>query len=227
MFPRLALLCILSVSQSAQSNQDIEITAEPHHHLALQNAYVRVFKVEVPPNDSTLMHRHRHDYLFVIIGPTEVENDVAGRPPVTIKLQDGEVQFTPGGFAHVARNLALTPFRNVTVELMGKAGPAKWDEDRGLQVLQNGTQHVLFVKDGARVSDIELQPAGVLPRHTHSGPHLVIAVTDLALRNATAGKKAANVALKAGDVQWVPAGATHTVTNVGPGKARWIAVEFH
>jgi len=172
------------------------------------------------------MHWHRHDYLFVTIGASELENDVAGKAPVTLKLQDGEVRFTPGNFAHIARNLALTPLRNVTIELKNNSA-AKWNEDRGLAVLQKGTQHVLFVKDGARVSDIELQPAGVLPKHTHSGPHLVIAVTDLDLRNAPAGKRAENVQLKAGDVAWVPKGVTHSLTNVGPDKARWIGVEFH
>src|SRR5215468_10815406 len=225
--PRLlTVFCALALTPFAQSPKEVEITAEPHHHPALENSYVRVFKVEVGPHDSTLMHWHRHDYLFVTIGASEVENDVAGKASVTLKLQDGEVRFTPGNFAHIARNLALTPFRNVTIELKNNSA-AKWDEDRGLALLQKGTQHVLFVKDGARVSDIELQPAGVLPKHTHSGPHLVIAVTDLDLRNAPAGKRAENVQLKAGDVAWVPKGVTHSLTNVGPGKARWIGVEFH
>jgi len=225
--PRLlTVFCGLALTLFAQSPKEVEITAEPHHHPALENSYLRVFKVEVGPHDSTLMHWHRHDYLFVTIGATEVENDVAGKAPVTLKLQDGEVRFTPGNFAHIARNLALTPLRNVTIELKNNSA-AKWDEDRGLALLQKGTQHVLFVKDGARVSDIELQPAGVLPKHTHSGPHLVIAVTDLDLRNAPAGKRAENVQLKAGDVAWVPKGVTHSLTNVGPDKARWIGVEFH
>src|SRR6185369_12927580 len=155
---------------------------------------------EVPPHDSTLMRWHRPDYLLVTIGDSEIENDVAGKPPATLKLKDGEVRFLPGNFAHIARNLALTPFRNVTIELLRKTGAAKWDEDRGLQVLQNGTQHVLFVKDGVRVSDIELEPAGVLPKHTHTGPYLLITVTDLDLRNAPVGKKAGTIELKAGDV---------------------------
>jgi quercetin dioxygenase-like cupin family protein len=225
--PRLlTVFCALALTLFAQSPKEVEITAEPHHHPTLENSYVRVFKVEVGPHDSTLMHWHRHDYLFVTIGASELENDVAGKAPVTLKLQDGEVRFTPGNFAHIARNLALTPLRNVTIELKNNSA-AKWNEDRGLAVLQKGTQHVLFVKDGARVSDIELQPAGVLPKHTHSGPHLVIAVTDLDLRNAPAGKRAENVQLKAGDVAWVPKGVTHSLTNVGPDKARWIGVEFH
>jgi hypothetical protein len=34
---------------SAQTTPEVQITAEPSHHLALENEYVRVFKVEVEP----------------------------------------------------------------------------------------------------------------------------------------------------------------------------------
>jgi len=97
---------------------EVEITAEPSHHLALENEHVRVFQVEVAPHAATLMHRHRHDYLFVTLGDSHVSNELAGKAPVDLKLSDGETRFTPGNFAHVARNLSDQPFRNVTIELM-------------------------------------------------------------------------------------------------------------
>src|SRR2546426_12792609 len=156
------VLLLTAVVLSAQSNatKEVEITAEPSHHLALENEHVRVFKVEVAPHAATLLHRHRHDYVFVTLGASEVSNEVEGKPPVTLKLQDGETRFTPGGFAHIARNLASTPFRNVTIEFLQDkaASQAKWDQERGLNVLTGGTQEILFVKDGVRVSEIELQP---------------------------------------------------------------------
>src|SRR5437773_11820611 len=102
----------------AQTASEVEITSEPHHHMVLENQYVRAFKVEVAPHEATLMHRHRHDYMFVTLGATQVENDVAGKPPVSLKMGDGETRFTPGDFAHIAKNLSDTPFRNVTVELL-------------------------------------------------------------------------------------------------------------
>jgi quercetin dioxygenase-like cupin family protein len=216
----------------AQTPSEVEITAEPHHHLALENQYVRVFKVQVDPNSATLMHRHRHDYVFVTLGASEVENDVAGKPPATLKLQDGETRFTPGNFAHIAKDLAPTPFRNVTIELLKdeetrKNAPPKWDPERGLNVLDRGTQDILFVKDGVRVSDIQLQPGGVIPKHQHPGPHLVVAVTDLELRSDVEGKGNTKIQEKAGDIAWVAAGATHTLVNTGKGPARFITLEFH
>ena len=91
---------------------------EPHHHLKIENEYVRVYYVEVPPHENTLLHQHDHDYIYVSLGPSEVVNAVLNKPEVHLVLKDGETHFTRGGFAHVARNLAGTPFRNVTIELL-------------------------------------------------------------------------------------------------------------
>jgi quercetin dioxygenase-like cupin family protein len=228
---RALLLLLASVLASAQAPSEVEITNEAHHHLALENEYVRVFQVEVPPHDATLMHRHRHDYLFVTLGDAQLTNEIEGKPPVDAELKDGEARFTPGNFAHIARNRAATPFRNVTIELMQDekartSPPAKWDEDRGLHVLNAGTQDILFVKDNARVSEIELQPGGMIPSHHHNGPHLVVAITDLDLRSDIEGRGPTPAQLKAGDVKWVPGGYTHTVTNVGKQTAKFVTVEF-
>jgi quercetin dioxygenase-like cupin family protein len=210
---------------------EVEITAEPGHHLAFENAYVRAFKVEVPPHGVTLLHRHRHDYVFVTLGSAQVENDVVDKPPVTLKLADGETRFAPGNFAHIAKNLSDQPFRNVTVEFMQDATaqknpPSKWDEERGLNVFDGGTQDILFVKDGVRVSEIELQSGGMIPRHHHKGPHLVVAVSDLDLRSDVEGKGPMPGKLSSGDVKWLPGGYTHTLTNTGKSKARFVILEF-
>ncbi len=219
----LALLIVLATT--ALAAQEVEITAEPSHHLALENAYVRVFKVEAPPHASTLVHWHRHDYMYVTLGDSYIENDVKDKPPVTLRFKDGEAHYSPAPFAHAAKNLADTPFRNVTIEFL-KSDDSKWDPDRGLSVLHGGTIDILFVKDGARVSDVDLQPDGIIPEHTHTGPHLLVAVTDLDLEAKPAGKPATHLQLKAGDIKWIEGGITHTVTNVGKQEAKMITVEF-
>jgi quercetin dioxygenase-like cupin family protein len=226
--PVFLLITLFALAQSSE----VDITAEPHHHLAFENNYVRVFKVEVPPHEQTLMHRHDHDYIYVTIGATELENDVAGKPPANLKLQDGETRFLPGPFAHIVKTLSNTPFRNVTVELLqdGKARktpPPKWDEERGLHILEGGTQDILFVKDGVRVTDNQLQPGASIPKHRHVGPHLVVSLTDYELRSDVVGKASKTMQQKAGDVSWVAGGYTHVLTNSGKQPARFITLEFH
>jgi quercetin dioxygenase-like cupin family protein len=222
-----AILCTGLLAQPVPG--EVAITAEPHHHLALENEYVRVFKVEVAPHTATLMHRHDPDYLFVALGAADLENDVAGKPPAPLKLQDGETRFTAGGFAHIAKNLSDQPFRNVTIELLrkepaGATPPAV--EERSHREFSGGSADLLFVKDGARVSDVRLGPGAVIPKHHHNGPHLVVAVTDLELRSEVEGQSPTNRQIKAGDIAWIPGGITHTVTNAGKTPARMITVEF-
>lgn len=232
--PVITLALLLFPSQPKTSSE-VEITAEPSHRLVLQNRYVRVFDVEIAAHGATLLHRHRHDYVFVSIGAAQVSNEVQGKPAVTLKLQDGEVRFVPGNFAHVARNLGETSFHNVAIEFLQDektgsvpASPNQADKPDGheMHVLHGGTEEVLFVKDGVLVSEVELQIAGVEPKHHHAKAELVIALTDLELRNDVVGKTTSNFEMKSGEVRWLEGGVVHTVTNVGQGPAKYVSLQF-
>lgn len=223
------LLSIILLSVQALA-PEVEITAEPDHHLTFENKSVRVFNVEVPPHSDTLMHWHRHDYLSIALGPADVVNAVKDKPPAPLKLQDGETRFAPATFAHIAHNVGDRPFRNVTIELLEdealRTSTAHWDEDRGLDVLTKGTKQIVFVKDNVRVTEFELQPGGVIPLHHHAGPLLVVALTDYELRNDIQGKPAATVSMKTGESKWLPGGYSHTITNPGPKPAKYVTLEF-
>jgi quercetin dioxygenase-like cupin family protein len=99
-----------------------KLPGEPHHHLQIDNEFVRAYYVEVAPHDETQLHQHDHDYIYVSLGPADVVNAVLNRPDVHLSLKNGETRFTHGGFAHVARNLSDAPFRNITIELLKASG---------------------------------------------------------------------------------------------------------
>ena len=224
------VLVVVVVLAARASIQEVEITSEPSHHLALENEFVRVFKVEVAPHAATLMHRHRHDYLFVTLGDSRVSNEVEGKTPVELRLADGDTHFAAGNFAHIARNLADTPFRNVTIEILqdenlhGAASP--WQEDTGEKAFMGGRRKILFVKDGARVSEVNLDAGAMVPSHHHDGPHLLVAVTDLNLRDQAEGKIPTAVELRSGDIKWIPGAYTHALTNTGKNAATLVTIEF-
>jgi hypothetical protein len=97
MHQRIAASCLLlTCLLAAQSPAPVvvPVAEEPAHHLAFENEYVRVFKVEVAPHAATLMHRHDKDYVFVTLGDSEVISERQGEKPVTLKLKDGETRFT-------------------------------------------------------------------------------------------------------------------------------------
>jgi len=230
---RRGFLLLLPVFLFAQA-AEVEITAEPRHHLVLANDQVRVFNVEIPPRSESTMHWHRHDYVAIILGDSQVSNTVKGKDPATINFHDGDTLFLEAGFAHSARNPSDHPFRSVTVEFLQddklRHAPAHWDEDRGLNILHGGTQEILFVKDGVRASEFELQPGGVVPLHHHIGPHLLIAVSDLDIRSDVAGQGPMSGPMpghfKSGDAKWLPGGYSHTITNTGAHPAKFVTLEF-
>jgi hypothetical protein len=238
----LALLLFLTALLTAQSAPEVEITAEPHHHQTFTNAQVRVFIAELPPHAETLMHWHRHDYVYVTLGDSQVQNTVKGKAPVTVKLHDGQTGFLSGNFAHIARNLSDQPFRIVNVEFLqdaklrqssGHWDPAHPEDDRGLDILHGGTKEILFVKDSVRVSEIELQPNAAVPAQSPSHPLLLVAVNDLDLYTTdprTHGSHEHSPAathFHAGDSKWLVHGFGRPLVNAGAHNAKFITLEFH
>jgi quercetin dioxygenase-like cupin family protein len=226
----LFLPLLLITFLAAQTATEVEITAEPSHYLAMENEYVRVFQVQVAPHTATFMHRHRHDYIYVTLGDAHLANEVAGKPPVDVKLSDGETRFTGGNFAHAVTDLLDQPFRNVTIELMQdeklRQTPSHWPEESGEKTFSGGGSKILFVKDGVRVSEVNLEPGAVVPSHHHDGPHLLVAISHLDLRSDVEGTGPVSGKIQPGDIKWLPGGYTHTLTNAGKSPARFVTVEF-
>jgi quercetin dioxygenase-like cupin family protein len=224
------ILLSASLALAAQTASEVEITADPTCHLVLENRYARVFKVDIAPHAATLMHRHRHDYIYVALNSAAFSVQVEGKAPAVIRMEAGEPVFAEGNFVHLMRSLAAMPFRNITVELMqderARKPPPKWDEDRGLHILEGGVRDVMFVKDGVRVSQTELQPGGMLPKQHHPGPYLIIALSGLDLKSETAGRGSSRLQLAAGDVQWMRGSVTDSLMNVGQQQAKFITLEF-
>jgi len=228
-----------SAGQSANP-ATVAITSEPSHHLALENDKVRVFKVEVAPHASTLLHQHDRDYLFVTLGESEVSNEVHGKPPVKLQLKDGEAHFLKGGFAHVARNLSDKPFRNVTIELKEAArGDVRvCDSAKESCNLQFGSQcsigglvicaitKELIAAQNFRVRETTIPASLSSAAQLHQSGYLLIAITDLQLRSRPGkGRSAFSIVKEAGDIGWMDAG-TGTLTNVAKTPARFVTLEF-
>jgi len=113
--------------QSAAPAQttSVSISEEHHHHLVLANDFIQAYEVEVPPRESTLLHRHDQDYIYIVFGDADITNAVEGKPEIKAHLADTTVNFAKGPFAHVARVDGNTIFRNITVQLLQPQGELK------------------------------------------------------------------------------------------------------
>jgi hypothetical protein len=111
-------VCLLPLPLIAQAPDVITMDQEPHHHLSLHNDYVKVFKVEVSPGDSIVLHRHDQDTVAIAIGDQEVTVGIPGKPDVHQKNADAQVRLQRGGYVHSTRVDGATPYHTVAVELL-------------------------------------------------------------------------------------------------------------
>jgi quercetin dioxygenase-like cupin family protein len=189
--------------------------------------------VTVAPKATTLIHRHNYDYLFVTLGDSDVVSARVGEKPAALQLKDGEVRYTPGNFAHAAINKSDRPFHNITIELLKPSSKVTNCADACSEPAPCGVKEVdncpTFVRrissDQWKVSHVTLPPSAQLGKHTHTSPHLVVAVSDLDL-TSQAESASNNIKREPGGLAWVPAGVTHTLTNNSAKPARFITLEF-
>lgn len=213
---------------AAAQTRPVEITSEPGHHLILRNRYTRVFEVQLAPHASTQLHLHRYNYVFVTLGPAQIDNQIQGKAPARMKLLDGETELAPGPFAHVIKNLGSTPFRNVTIEILRPPSPAAQSQPpkRGLSLDSGLAIHTLYDTAQVRVSDFQLNPRAHVDIREDKWPHLLVAVSELKLRDQRPNGRGVDLNLHSGGVSWSQGGHAHTFTNLGLHPARWIEVEF-
>ena len=222
------LLLFASSLCVAQSTAAVPVTREPHHRLILENQYTRVFELTVAPQESTLMHRHDNDYVAVIVAPSEIQNAVEGKPVTTGRAGLGEVRFVSAPVTHRLTNTGDKPYRNIIVEILSRKSPQanQSQAERGLDVGHGGMSDIVVDNGEVRVQEVQIAPGGMLHKHTHKFPFLVVAIGDLDLHNMPQGKPATTVHQKAGEVKWIGAGSTHEMMNTGKQQAHFVEVEF-
>ena len=88
--------------------------------LLFENDRVRVWDLSLAPSESTGMHRHENDYLYVVIvGGTLQGVSSDGTKGEDRDMTDGHVQWraVDGEDIHEAINVGEEPWRNIIVEL--------------------------------------------------------------------------------------------------------------
>ena len=233
----IGLTAVFSLSGQAQEPVPLargNTPGEPHHHLKIENEYVRVYYVEVPPHEDTQLHQHDHDYIYVSLGPSDVINAILNKPEIHLQLKDGETHFTRGGFAHVARNLADTPFRNITIELLKPQGSA---HNLCAQVILNDplgrcadpAPGYLSVgpqldTEECRLDIVQLRPQTNVTLHANKLSFLMVALDDSKIRVSVKGKHTKT--MRQGEMAWIDAFVNAQFANADNKAAAFLQVAF-
>lgn len=212
------MICgIFGLQQNSQ--EPVPVAKEPHHHLAAENPFVRIYDVVVLPGASTLYHVHERDYFFINFGASELKSQTQGQPEQDLDLTDGEVRYTPAVLTHRIRNVGKTPFHNLTVELLQSPGSSTPTAALGKNqtlVLENGRLRALRTI---------LQPGESTGMHSHPPHTLVVMVNGGSVLIESSGRKAEERKVKPGEFIWMESAANHSLMNAGKNVMQVVEIE--
>lgn len=232
----------INIQSPIQPPAAIPVADEPHHAHVLQNDYLRVYNVTVPPLDATQLHQHDLPYIYLMLGSTTVINAEQGKPEARLTLEDGATRYTPGGFAHVVRTDAGTPFHNITIELQkpqgtprnlpeksddrlpGSCPQAAVDPKPGNDQIPAEQAVSCFETDEVRLDLVKVEGGKDYSEAAPRTAALLVAMTGANLDVSLGGQHAEF--LHAGDVLWLPAGTPRKAVDFLGTKSSFLLLSF-
>jgi quercetin dioxygenase-like cupin family protein len=221
---KLLLLLVAVVgfgSPSGQAQSVVPLSKDPAHSLKLENAYVRVYDVAVPPAGMTMFHVHDKDYFIVNFGNLNVRAVVQDQPGQDVKYGNGEVRYTPATLTHQMQNTDKTTFHNLTIELLkAPSGTAVPPGSLGRN------QTVVLENRRIRAVRTMLQPGESTGMYSHPGHSIMVVIEDASIRTETPDGKSEERRMKAGEFTWTDAALTHSLWNSGKTVLHLVEVEI-
>ena len=99
----------------------VPVREEPRHHPILQNKYIRLLDVWLPPGDTTLFHIHATPSFFVILSNTSTASQISGKEWVKDRSQAGNTwyrSFIADTLIHRVCNIDTLPFHVNDIEIL-------------------------------------------------------------------------------------------------------------
>jgi quercetin dioxygenase-like cupin family protein len=201
-----------------------DISGEPHHTVVFENSAVRVFHVKLQPGEATKPHHHKNLYAYLSLYPVSIAAEVRGRPPVVVSLEAGELHTSKGGFTLAERNKSPTPADLLVIEAL-KSDGAGFATPVGFHV-HDAAYGELFKSPVMRGYTMNIAAGGRIEKRDEKYDRLVVAISDLKLREEMAGQASSELQMKAGEIKWLDRGVSHATTNTGTAPAALITFEF-
>lgn len=87
---------------------------EPHHHVRLENQYMRILQIRIEPGDATLWHEHALDFAGVTVQGSELRNETpSSGQAALIQAKPGAIawfRYQGHPYVHRVADLGREPF---------------------------------------------------------------------------------------------------------------------
>jgi hypothetical protein len=222
----LLLLCVTCVGQVPAPIPGSEV---PQRKEILRNDRVTVSLLELPPGGATPMLRQNRDMLAVFVNGGRTRNTVFGHKPAADNMAVGETRFHKAGYTQAIQNEGSGRFRVVIVEFADPQGKMEQVGAASHYCNPSSTaacvdENNLFCTAKVCVEDVSISPGAVTIKHSHTTPHMLVAVSDYELTDQVEGQGTVARSRKSGEVEYIPAGISHRLTNTSQAPARFTVV---
>jgi len=225
--------CLLAQNPTPVQSSErapISMEEEGHHHFVFENAYVKVYYVEIPPHDATLPHRH--DLPHINLPPPEI----GSAPASSSSGSPGGigVSYLPGNFSHAMTNSTAVAVRNVAVELVRPQGTVRNRCSEALQGQPLGACDKPASADSSRPLHYTLfETDEIVVQYWEIGPNATIAPADAHLSVLVGGMSGITEGVATGEERVLPQagavwllGGSQATLKAGANGGHFIAVAF-
>ena len=195
-------------SAPAFGQDPLKVDAQ-HYKVILENASVRVLRINYPAGAKSVMHSHP-DAIFISLAPSKGRFTTPDGKFQDMDMATEAALYTPAG-THLPSNTGTTPIDGILVEFKSAApGKATLPTSR-----PNMTMKLLAEGPRATAYHVSSSPAfAEPPGSTHDFDQVVITLGAVPLSLAIDGKPARTTWAR-GDVVFVGRGMAHEAKNLG------------
>lgn len=201
--------------------QDPAVTNPEFYSVKLENEYVRVLELVLPPGGKDVMHSHPKSFIYHITdGKLRVTNsDGTVR---SVDLIAGK-SFWQDAVTHSIENIGDTTIKLVGFEIRKQVGNG-WHVEHDPATVAPDANKVIFENDSVRVVETITKPGGGGELHSHVSM-AVYCVSPANLEITAEDGTSRVVDLPAGAAIWSPP-VTHSVKNIGQNISHLLHLEI-
>jgi quercetin dioxygenase-like cupin family protein len=214
-------LALLFSAQAAVAQDPVKVDSK-HYKVEVENAWVRVLRINYGAKEKSVMHKHPAGVAVYLTGNTMKFNLPGGKSEER-SGKEGGVLLTPAE-THLPENPGDKPFEAILVEL--KARPAAARSAAAEDPLKTDPQvyKVEAENDRVRVLRVKVGPRQKTAMHSHPA-NVVIFLTDARIKFSFPDGKTQEAQVKAGQVLLDDA-VKHAGENLSDKLAEVIVVEL-
>lgn len=206
---KLAIVSLVILTSGVALAQDALKVAPTHYKVILENASVRVLKIDYAPGAKSAMHQHP-DSIVIPLAASKVRFTLPDGKSEESDLASESAMYSPAG-THSPANIGKGPVYAVLIEFKtatpGKAELPKSRPGMTLNVLAEGPRAMAY---RSTASATFAEPAGT----KHDFDQVVIALGPAQLSLSIDGKPAKTTWAR-GDAQFIGRGVAHEAKNTG------------